>query len=84
MSRKIKPNAAVADDIRRAGWMVAVHNDYCLGGKPYTFWLFIKQKRAVKGEGLTDAIALNKVREQIKLPQITPLPNQLGPVYDEQ
>ncbi|TJU85617.1 MAG: hypothetical protein E5Y10_24670 [Mesorhizobium sp.] len=59
---------AVADDIRRAGWLVAVHNDYRLNGEAHTFWLFTKEGAAVKGEGRTDADALNAVRAQIGAP----------------
>jgi hypothetical protein len=58
-----------ADDIRAAGWMVAVHNDYHLDGESFTFWLFTKGERAVKGEGKTDAEALNEVREKLGLPR---------------
>lgn len=54
--------AASPDDIRAMGWSVAVHNDYKIRGVPYTFWLFTKEDRAVKGEGTTDAEALNAVR----------------------
>lgn len=50
------------DDIRGMGWMVAVHNDYRLGGEFHTFWLFTKDGRAVKGEGRTDREALDVVR----------------------
>ena len=53
---------ALPDDIRAAGWTVAIHNDYRLNGDPYTFWLFTKDDRAIKGEGQTDAEALGKVR----------------------
>ena len=63
------PNTAarelLLDELRRDGWMVAVHNDYRLDGEACTFWLFTKDGRAVKGEGATDAIALQQVREQI-------------------
>lgn len=31
---------ASPDDLRAKGWSVAVHNDYRLGGKRMTFWLF--------------------------------------------
>lgn len=55
------------DDIRAAGWAVAVHNDYRLHGQSHTFWLFTKGDRATKGEGLTDAEALNAVRRAIGL-----------------
>lgn len=50
------------DDIRALGWMVAVHNDYRTNGERHTFWLFTKDARALKGEGRTDADALNQVR----------------------
>lgn len=60
---------SVPDDIREAGWMVAVHNDYRLNGKFYTFWLFTSTaitddltKASVQGEGQSDAIALNQIR----------------------
>lgn len=62
-------NTSVPDDIRAKGWMVAVHNDYKLNGVFNTFWLFTKDHNgttiAVKGEGVSDSIALNKVRYQI-------------------
>lgn len=47
--------------IRRLGWYVAVHNDYRQDEKFHTFWLFTKMGRAVKGEGRTDALALEQV-----------------------
>ena len=56
---------AVADDIRALGWVVAVHNDYRLDGEAHTFWLFTKDGRAIKGEGRTDAEALDRVRVQV-------------------
>lgn len=37
-----KLKESVPDDIREAGWVVAVHNDYRINGEPYTFWLFTK------------------------------------------
>lgn len=60
---RILPNSP--DDIRAAGWAVAIHNDYRQDGEMYTFWLFTKGERAVKGEGKTDADALNEVRKRI-------------------
>jgi hypothetical protein len=63
MARKLQ--ASVPDDIRALGWSVAVHNDYRIDGQSHTFWLFTKGGRAVKGEGRTDADALNAVRKQI-------------------
>lgn len=54
------------DDLRAMGWSVAVHNDYKINGEPFTFWLFTKGERAVKGEGKTDAEALKVVRERVR------------------
>lgn len=59
--------AARPDDIRAAGWVVAVHNDYRVSGEPHTFWLFTKDGRAVRGEGRTDADALNEVRNALRI-----------------
>lgn len=53
------------DDLRAMGWSVAVHNDYKLNGASFTFWLFTKGETAVKGEGRTDAEALNVVRKRV-------------------
>ncbi|MCE9642894.1 MAG: hypothetical protein K8Q97_01065 [Candidatus Andersenbacteria bacterium] len=64
---KTAVNASVPDDIRAAGWMVAVHNDYRLNGELYTFWLFTKDDRAVKGEGKSDAEALNEIRRKLTI-----------------
>lgn len=60
--------ASDAEDIRMRGWSVAVHNDYQLNNLRHTFWLFTKDGRAVKGEGRTDADALNQVRAILSLP----------------
>lgn len=60
--------ASIPDDIRAAGWMVAVHNDYTHGGEPFTFWGFSRDDRWVKGEGYEDADALERVRQAIGLP----------------
>ena len=57
----------IPDDIRAQGWMVAVHNDYTLNGERYTFWLFTKGDRAVKGEGRTDEEALNEIRRKLDI-----------------
>ncbi len=55
-----------ADDLRKLGMTVAVHNDYRLGGIAYTFWLMTVEVdgtlRAFKGEGTTDAEALDVIR----------------------
>lgn len=52
-------------DIRQKGWSCAVHNDYQKNATSYTFWLFTKDGRAVKGEGPTDADALEQIRREI-------------------
>lgn len=62
------------NDIRSAGWAVAVHNDYRLYGEPHTFWLFTHGDKAVKGEGRTDAEALNQVRALLGLTASPPPP----------
>jgi hypothetical protein len=55
-----------ADDLRQLGLSVAVHNDYRLNGENHTFWLFVdKSGMSYKGEGRTDAEALNQVRNLI-------------------
>jgi hypothetical protein len=61
-----------ADEIRALGWVVAVHNDYRLNGEPYTFWLFTKDGCAVKGEGRTDAEALDQVRAALSTTNAQP------------
>ena len=54
---------ACADDLRAKGLTVAVHNDYRLNGERCTFWLFVDGAgMSYKGEGQTDAVALNQVR----------------------
>lgn len=64
-------NPSSPEDIRKAGWTVAVHNDYRLNATPHTFWLFTKNGRTVKGEGVTDELALNEARKAIAaLPKV--------------
>lgn len=57
-----RAGADTPDDLRALGWAVAVHNDYRLNGDAHTFWLLTKGDRCVKGEGRTDAEALNMIR----------------------
>lgn len=57
---------ASPDDLRAAGWVVAVHNDYRLNGEPHTFWLFTKGDRCVKGEGHSDREALSAIRSLLQ------------------
>ena len=60
---------AIANDIRTKGWSVAIHNDYRLNGESHTFWLFTRSDGLwIKGEGRTDAEALDKCREAILPP----------------
>lgn len=55
------------DDLRAAGWSVAVHNDYKQNGQTYTFWLVTHPDgRYLKGEGTTDAEALGQIRARLK------------------
>lgn len=67
--RAASPSAATADDLRRRDLVVAVHNDYRQGGKLHTFWLMTHQQgdtiTAYKGEGESDAAALDKIRAQV-------------------
>lgn len=63
------PGATVRllDQIRGAGWSVAVHNDYRQGGKGWTFWLFTHSSgKYVKGEAHTDRGALQQVWSEIE------------------
>lgn len=62
------------DDIRALGWTVATHNDYRQSGERHTFRLFTKGDRAVKGEGASDADALNRVRAVLAPPRSTVAP----------
>lgn len=59
--------ASLPDDLRLQGWAVAIHNDYRQGGVQHTFWLFTKNGSALKGEGATDAEALDEVRAQLEV-----------------
>lgn len=66
-------NKSIPDDIRAAGWVVAIHNDYWQDGCQHTFWLFTMKTdgagdgQYVKGEGRTDAEALDEVRNKLGL-----------------
>lgn len=62
---KNKQNKSLPDDLREAGWMVAVHNDYRLNDVFHTFWLMTKGDKCVKGEGKTDEEALNEIRNKL-------------------
>jgi len=63
----------LVDRIRERGWSVAVHNDYRIGNRRHTFWLFTRDSNyprevmsSVKGEGETDAEALEEVWQKIR------------------
>ncbi len=70
MTNPNNKDPARPDDIRARGWVVACHNDYYLSGLLHTFWLFTSNERAVRGEGRTDAEALNAVRARLGLPAL--------------
>ena len=56
----------VLNELRSAGWSVAVHNDYRIGAEAFTFWLLTHPNgRWVKGEGCNDLSALVGCRDQI-------------------
>lgn len=60
---------SIPDDLRDKGLTVAVHNDYRQNGTRHTFWLMTLDHKdqclAFKGEGETDAIALDQIRTQV-------------------
>lgn len=53
-------------DLRGEGWTIAVHNDYRQDNEPHTFWLFTRGNECVKGEGRTDAEALDQIRAELE------------------
>ena len=62
-AREAKLREALVDDLRQQGWSVAVHNDYRQDGRYVTFWLLTRRNgHWIKGEGETDAQALNQCR----------------------
>jgi hypothetical protein len=64
--------SATLSVMRQHGWRVAVHNDYSIGGRDMTFWLFTHPKtgRFVRGEGDSDAEAVSKAFQAAS--EITP------------
>jgi len=60
---------ALPDDLRALGWSVAVHNDYRLNGTRHTFWLLTRGNECRKGEGNTDAEALDQIRAALAADQ---------------
>ena len=67
-------SVSLLESLRNRGWAVAVHNDYRQNGVDHTFWLFTKDGQCTKGEGLTDAEALQRVDDEIRwrFPRPTP------------
>lgn len=71
--------ASSPDDLRALGWTVAVHNDYMLDSCRMTFWLLTNPLTGtfVKGEGFTDAEALNQCRRELLVKsKLIPEPNR--------
>lgn len=56
---------AKLNELRNEGLIIAVHNDYCVRGTKFTFYLFTKQigifTLSFKGEADTDLKALDEV-----------------------
>ena len=65
-SMLVAVTAGCPDDLRARGWAVAAHHDSQINGVPHTFWLFTRDDRCVKGEGRTDAEALDQIRKQLR------------------
>lgn len=59
--------------LRQQGWSVAVHNDYRLDGEARTFWLLTHPLgHWIKGEGRTDAEALEQATDALERLPSTP------------
>lgn len=56
------------DDLRAQGLQVSTHNDIVHNGVLGTLWIFIRSmdRKIFRGEGGSDAEALNQVRAQLK------------------
>lgn len=82
-----KAREASPDDLREQGWAVAIHNDYRQDGISHTFWLLTKGDRAIRGEGRTDADALNNIRAVLgdaATPAPHPPPEQVCGICDRE
>lgn len=71
-ARGLRDAWATLRDLRAAGWSVAVHNDYRVKRRRFTFWLLTHPSGYhVKGEGETDLEALEQcaaiVRQRFSL-----------------
>jgi hypothetical protein len=70
-------------DMRKAGWAVAVHNDYRQDGVFMTFWLLTNGVWCAKGEGKSDYEALREVMVQIhRIKELAASHGQLIARYD--
>lgn len=70
-------------EMRATGWVVAVHNDYRLGGLLKTFWLFTHGSGLyLKGEGTSDVEVLRDLNKRRQLIN-TDLPPALTEVLTE-
>lgn len=65
-ARVAELESGCVDDLRQRGWAVAAHNDYQQDGKACTFWLLTRGSIAIKGEGLSNAAALNQIRAALQ------------------
>ncbi|HSZ58473.1 MAG TPA: hypothetical protein VK797_22595 [Tepidisphaeraceae bacterium] len=67
IDRAIRAIRSSPDDLRAKGLAVAVHNDYRVDNRPHTFWLMTDDSDGAffKGEGETDAEALDQIRKQV-------------------
>lgn len=75
-------SADAGEGLRALGYSVAVHNDYRLGGKPHTFWLWTHPDgHWIKGEGGTDAEALAECQRLAALRQTSSEPVALTVWY---
>lgn len=75
-------DASRPDDLRKLGWFVGIHNDYAVKGVPFTYWSLNHPAsgRFLKGEGRTDAEALDQIREQLRAEELAQM--ELTPVRD--
>lgn len=63
--------------LAKAGYSVAVHNDYKLDGNPMTFWLFTHPDgHWIKGEGVDDEHALAECFAASKVRAISTTPSE--------
>lgn len=58
----LTPGGASPDDLRRAGWTLAMHRDVALDGAKRVVWILERDGRSVSGEAATDVQALDAAR----------------------